>query len=133
MLVAEYSHDSGKLLGGEMTLEEVASLLELLGGDLEVIVSILILEEGSSIESLSLDETLEFFTKGCNKSFIISGGLCLTIECLSSAIAYNSLIVLLKSLLGEYLIDVVRELSPFNVGTSLGGLESIGEESELII
>lgn len=125
------SDDRGKLLSVHINTKKSDSLLELLWRYLEVIMSILILEEGFGIKSLSVDEELEFLDNLGDISSIAIVSLLLSIETLSSGIIERDINGSLKILLGEDLIDAITKVFPSDMGTLFWCLEFLGESLEL--
>jgi len=106
-------------------------LAELLGANLEVLMTIKVLEEALSIESLAHND----FLKSGNNMF---DTLFVTLACSLAAINTNgsSIIecdinILLQTLLSENFIDNIAEFSPLDVITGLRGTESLEKQIEL--
>jgi hypothetical protein len=90
-----------------------------------------ILEEALGIESVladNLTEGIDNILAGC---LLFRVGLTTTVSGHGAGHANGSVKVLLETLGGEYLVDGVRELSPLDVLTLLGGLVGLAEQLEL--
>jgi len=116
------------LLSGKVVTEEDKDLTELFLGDLEMLMAIPVLEERLGIESISTDDLSETVKNLLNLSLLVLVSGDASINSLSSSIIDGFIEVLLESLLGEDLINSVAEVSPANMLTSLGGLETLTDK-----
>jgi len=107
------------------------SLLELLWRHLEMVVSILVLEETLCIQSLSVDQKHELLLNLGNILGIDIIWLLNSIERLGSSIIKRNINGSFEIFLGENLINLITEFSPLNMVSSLWSLELFGEEFEL--
>ena len=124
--------DNGvKLSIADLNTKECDGLFELFWGNLEVVVSIWVLEEALGIKSLSSDEVSELIKNLVD--ILLIGGVWTfsSIETLGSGSIDLDINGSLEVLLGENFVDAVTEFSPQNMGTFLWRLESIGKRSEL--
>lgn len=80
-----------------------------------MVVSVLILEEALSIESLSDDQGLESLLESIDETHVGLARISLAIEGDGSGIVELDINRLLKSLLGEHLINTVAEFLPEDV------------------
>jgi len=93
-------------------------------------MSILVLEEALGVKTLTSKKFSELVLEVGNNLVIILGGLGDTVEGLSSGIIERHVNVLLEMLLGEDLIDRVREVSPSDL-LGLLSLEVVSKALEL--
>jgi hypothetical protein len=124
--------DNGvKLSIADLNTKECDSLFELFWGNLEVVVSIWVLEEALGIKSLSSDEVSELIKNLVD--ILLIGGVWTfsSIKTLGSGSIDLNINGSLEVFLGENFVDAVTEFSPQNMGTFLWRLESIGKRSEL--
>jgi len=124
--------DNGvKLSIADLNTKECDGLFELFWGNLEVVVSIWVLEEALGIKSLSSDEVSELIKNLVD--ILLIGGVWTfsSIETLGSGSIDLDINGSLEVLLGENFVDAVTEFSPQNMSTFLWRLESIGKRSEL--
>lgn len=123
--------DNGIELGiADLNTEESDGLFELFWGNLEVVVSIWILEEALSIKSLSSNEVSECIKNAADILFIGGIWTFCSVETLGSGSIDLNVNGSLEVFLGENFVDAVTEFSPQNMGTFLWRLESIGKSSE---
>jgi hypothetical protein len=120
--------DTLDLLSGKVVTEEDKDLTELFLRDLEMLMAIPVLEERLGIESVSTDDLSETVKNLLNLSLLVLVSGNASIKSLGSSIIDGFVEVLLKSLLGEDFINVVTEVSPANMFTSLGGLETVADK-----
>ena len=106
-------------------------LLELLWRHLEVIVPVLVLEETLCIESLSLNQGLEFILNLFHVLFISRCGPSGSVEGLSSSIVEDNINRLLQVLFREHFIYAVAELLPLDKFSFFWSLEPLAELLEL--
>jgi len=99
----------------------------LLWRDLEVIVSILVLEETLGIKSFSVDQEFELILNVLSVLLIDGIWFVLSIERLSSSVIKGDIDRSLKVFLGENFVNAVTEFSPFDMSTSFWCLEMISQ------
>ncbi len=131
-IIVSVLFDNGvKLSIADLNTKECDGLFELFWGNLEVVVSIWVLEEALGIKSLSSDEVSELIKNLVD--ILLIGGVWTfsSIETLGSGSIDLDINGSLEVLLGENFVDAVTEFSPQNMGTFLWRLESIGKRSEL--
>ena len=124
-------NDGGQLSIRNLNSEKSDSLLELLWRDLEMVVSILVLEETLGIKSLSVDKEHELLLNLTNVLGINIIWLLNTVERLGSSVIKRNVDGSLKIFLGENLINLITEFSPLNMVSSLWSLELFGQEFKL--
>ena len=112
LFVAVDSGNSSNLIIINVTFQKRKNLLKLLWGDLEVVMSIVILEERLGVESLSNYKFTEVRAEGLHHTLIITVWVDLAVERTSSSIIKNHVDLLLKSLFGKHLVDGVGEIPP---------------------
>jgi len=95
-----------------------------------MIVSVHILEETLGIESLPLDQAFKLIADAGHIYLVLIAGWGQSVERLSSSISQRNVHRLFKVLFGENLIDTVTKVLPFDMGSSLWGLELFANESE---
>jgi len=125
--------NAADLLYAQLVAEEDKDLTELFLGHLEMLVAIPVLEEGLGIESVLADHAGETVKDGLDLRFLILGGSGASVHGVSTGVVEWLVDVLLESLLGEYLIDTVTEVSPADVLASFRSLESVAEKGELSV
>ena len=96
-------------------------------------MSVKILEEALCIESVLSDKFSKFSNDSLNVFYLLTISLLTAIFNLSSSNSDFGVKILLKTLLCEDLIDLVAEVSPSNMLTSLLCLESLSQLSELLV
>jgi len=122
-----FGSNEADIISRDVVVEEGKNLSELLLGDLEMLVAIPVLEEGLGIESVLADHAGETVKDGLDLRFLILGGSGASVHSMSTGVVEWLVDVLLESLLGEYLIDTVTEVSPADVLASFRSLESVAE------
>ena len=108
-------------------------LSEDLLGDLEVSMSIEVLEETLGIKSVLSDELSEFSNDSLNICNLLWSGLKAVILGGCSSLSNWGIKLLLKTLLGENLINIVAEVSPSDMLTSLWCSVGLAELAELLV
>lgn len=131
LLVTIHLGDGPVLLIGDVDLEQSEDLLELLGRYLEVVVSVMVLEEALGVEPLSDDQGLELVLQVLDVEFISFGWFRSTVVRLGSGIVEGDVHRLLEALLGEDEVHIVTEVPPSHL-LVLVALEVIAELPELI-
>ena len=113
--------------------EGVENLSENLRSHLKGAKGVSVLEEALGIKTVLPDD----FTEGSDDLLaefsMLSGGLTSAIGGGSASFTNSSIEVLLETLLGEDLVDSVREISPANMGAFLGGLECFAKQCKLLL
>lgn len=95
-------------------------------------MSIEVLEEALRIESVLADKLSEVGNNCCNGGPLLIICLSSSVNSLSSSITDNGFVVLLETLLSEYFVNKVTEVSPPDVVTSLWSLEVRADHVELL-
>lgn len=90
-------------------------LPELFDRDLEMLVSVPVLEEALGVQSVLYKQVSKTFSYLLSKSFLPHGRTLKAILSRRTSIIQRNIDVLLESLLSENLFDVVTEISPTNV------------------
>ena len=133
VLVAIDKSHSVDLLFANLEAESVEDLSEDLGADLEVTESVSILEEALSVKSILSDHFTEVLDDLLAELSLSRISLTSSIDSLCANITDGHIKVLLEALLGEDFVDSVREISPLDVLTFLGGLEDTLEHLKLLL
>lgn len=131
VFVSVNKSDSVHGLLAHVEAESVEDLSKDLGTDLEGAERISVLEERFGIETVLSDHLTELLDNVLNAVALILSSLTTSVDSVGANLADSNVNVLLKSLGGKDLIDFVRELSPLDVFTLLGGLEDLAEKLEL--
>ena len=117
----------------DLETEGVKHLSEDLGRHLEVTERISVLEEALGIQSVGSDELTELVNNFTADFSLTIAGLTSSVDGGSAAGTDLGVKVLLETLLGEDLVDSVGELSPLDMSSFLGSLESFAEHVELLL
>ena len=133
VLVAIDKSHSVDLLFANLEAESVEDLSEDLGADLEVTESVSILEEALSVKSILSDHFTEVLDDLLAELSLSRISLTSSIDSLCANITDGHIKVLLEALLGEDFVNSVREISPLDVLTFLGGLEDTLEHLKLLL
>lgn len=109
------------------------NLAEDLGGDLEVLVVVVILEEALGIESVAAHNFLETANNVIDASLLVVAGIFAPVKGRGNGVTEHDVNVLLEALLGEDAVDSVDKFAPAHVVASLliTSGESGSEELEL--
>lgn len=119
IIVAVLFDNGIKLSIADLNTKESDGLFELFWGNLEVVMSIWILEEALGIKSFSSNEVSECFKNNGDILLISTVWAFCSVETLGSGTIDLDVNRSLKILLGENFIDAVTEFSPQNMGTFL--------------
>ena len=95
--------------------------------------SVSVLEEGLGIETVLSDNFTEVVDYSQDERSLFSGGLTSAIDGVDAHLTDGDIDTLFKTLGGENLVNLVRELSPLDMLAFLGSLESVGEELKLTL
>ena len=127
VFVAVNERDSFDLFLTNLETERIQNLSENLRSHLEGAKGISVLEETLGIESVLPDDFTEGFDDLVAECFVLFSGLTSAIGGGGASIANSGVEVLFETLLGEDFVNSVREYSPVDMGTFLGGLEGLAE------
>ena len=129
--ISIHKSNSINLLFVDLEPKGVQNLAEDLRGDLEASVSVVILEEALGIESVLANDLTEGINDRLADFSLLTGGTATAISGHGTSHAHGGVKVLLETLSGEDLVDVVREFSPLDVLALLRGLVELAEHLEL--
>lgn len=115
----------------DIYLKKGQNLLELLWRNLEMVMTIMILEEGLSVKSLPLNQIPHYLSHRFSIGQIFSSWTISSIHGLGSGIIQNNINWLLKIFLGENFINFVTEIFPEEEFSSLWSLKVLNQSIEL--
>ena len=133
VFVAVNKRDSVDFLLTDLEAERIENLSENLGSHLKGAKGVSVLEEALSIKSVLPDDFAELVDNLLAECCVSSGGLTSAIGGGGASFANSSVKVLFETLLGENLVNSVREFSPLDMGAFLGGFEGFCEHSKLLL
>jgi len=110
--------------------QSVKDLSELLRSDFEVLVLVEVLEETLCMESVSAHDFTESAHNFVNANLIVFDRNLTTVVGFLSCVTKRLVKFLFEAFLGEYLIDLVAEISPSNVFSFLRCLEVVAQHLE---
>ena len=133
IFVTVNQRDSFNLLFANLETKSVENLSENLWSHLKGAKGVSVLEEALSIKSVLPDDFAELVDNLLAECCVSSGGLTSAIGGGGASFANSSVKVLFETLLGENLVNSVREFSPLDMGAFLGGFEGFSEHSKLLL
>ena len=98
-----------------------------------MLMAVKVLEEALSVQSIlshELSKIVEYSLHGCSLSLVCFSS---SIYNIGASVTNFCIKLLFKSLFGEYLIDSINKLSPFDVGSFLRGFKGITEIVKFLI
>jgi len=92
-----------------------------------MLVAIPVLEEALGVKALLSDDVGETVEDALDAGLLSTGGSGTAVVALSPGVINGHVEVLLEAFLDEDLVDLVTEVSPADVVTSLGSFESVAK------